>query len=89
MEESFDEDEGDESLSLDASSGGGPPLIPGTSPSSISPGGTNSRQALPRGRQRLSPMETSLQSIDDPISPANYATELKGFDLAESIERPS
>ena len=89
LEESFEEDVDDASLSLDgaSTSAGGlaPPLHGGLSPASLSPGG----HVLDRHRrQRLSPLETSLASLDEAISPSQYKRELAGYDLAESIERP-
>ena len=89
-EESFEEDVDDASLSLDAGSsslGAGALPLPaaGLSPASLSPGGS----VLDRHRrQRLSPLETSLASLDEAISPSAYKSALAGFDLAESIERP-
>jgi hypothetical protein len=96
MEEDFedDDDEGDASLSLSAgehamsSSGGGapPPPYGGLSPAALSPGGHVIPP--PRSRQRLSPLETSIASLDEPMSPARYSREMASFDLAESIEMP-
>ena len=96
MEEDFEEDdEADASLSLDAGSGlssgtpgggVGPPLHGGMSPSGVSPGGHV--VPPPRSRQRLSPLETSAQSMDEALSPGRYSREMAGFDLAESIEMP-
>ena len=78
----------DASLSLGDS--GGPPLVPGLSPTTLSPGGHVVPQ--PRSRQRLSPLDTSVASIDEPMSasmsPGGLAREMQGFDLAESVERP-
>ena len=83
MEEDFEEDEGDESLSLDAG-GATPPLVMGQSPSQPMPG---------RARQRLSPLESSqqslsAQSLDESMSPSTLSNLRGGFDFTESIEVP-
>lgn len=83
-EESFEEDDDDESMSLDASSG--PPLQHGLSPS----------HPMPRTRQRLSPLDASTPSVasasgvslDESMSPSTLSYVKGGFDLAESVEMP-
>ena len=90
FEDDFEDDDGDASMSLSGGGGGGgerdtgPPLHHG----GRSPMGLGDRPP-PRQRQRLSPLDTSLaSSMDEAISPARLSAELKGFDVAESIELP-
>ena len=74
-EESFEEDEDDyasagaaASGSLSLSSGAGPPLPGGASPSSLA--------SAPRSRTHLSPLETSMVSVDESVSPSRLGTAL-------------
>ena len=78
FEESFEDDDEVDAGELPLS--GAPPLTGSASPASLMPPS--------RSRNRLSPLESSMISVDESVSPGRLTSEMQGFDLLESIERP-
>ena len=82
IEESFDEDDDEDAVAdLSLSSGDrGPPLVGSTSPAHLS--------QPPAGRSRLSPLESSVLSVDESVSPGRISSALHGHDWTEPAEKP-